>query len=388
MKTKLQFLTTLLFIVFCNGNLFAQQIGHTTFTYTDASRNNRQIQTEIYYPATAAGNNTAIAPGTFPVVVCGHGFVMTTSAYQNIWTALVPDGYIVALPTTEGGFSPNHANFGLDLKFLVNEIKSAGAGTSVPSSSVGNSSAIMGHSMGGGSSFLAAANDTTISTMISFAAANTNPSSISAAQNIIVPTLIFSGTNDCVAPPAPQQDIMYDSTSAAYKTQIYISGGGHCYFADNNFNCSFGEATCSPSPTITRAEQQSATADFLKSWLAYYLKGDCNKAQEFQDSLALSSRITYRQSQSIACTTSSMENISSDNIFSVYPNPAKSIINVKVNSKAVGAFYTINDIAGRIVLRGKVDAENMTIAVDQLSAGLYILNLNNKSQQQFKIIKD
>ena len=85
---------------------------------------------------------------------------------------------------------------------------------------------------------------------------------------------------------------------------------------------------------------------------------------------------------------SSMENISSDNIFSVYPNPAKSIINVKVNSKAVDAFYTINDIAGRTVLHGKVDAENMTIAVDQLSSGLYILNLNNKSLEQFKIIKD
>ena len=201
-KLKLSFLFTVSFIFCCNLNSSAQQIGHITYSFTDASRSNRQIQTEIYYPSATAGNNTTLTPGIYPVVVCGHGFVMATSAYQNIWTALVNEGYIVALPNTEGGFAPSHANFGLDLKFIVNEMKSNGAGTIIPSTAIGATSAIMGHSMGGGSSFLAAANDTSITTMVSFAAANTNPSSITAAQSVSVPTLIFSGANDCVAPPA------------------------------------------------------------------------------------------------------------------------------------------------------------------------------------------
>ena len=187
--SKIKSITVIIFLSF-SVQVMAQQIGHTTVTFTDVSRGNRQIPTEIYYPATSAGNNTPISPGIFPLIVCGHGFVMVWSAYQNIWTDLVPEGYIVAFPTTESGFAPVHSDFGLDMKFLVTEIQNNGAGTSVPSSSVGNTSAIMGHSMGGGSSFLAAANNTSISTMVSFAAANTNPSSITAAQQVSVPTQI------------------------------------------------------------------------------------------------------------------------------------------------------------------------------------------------------
>ena len=63
-----------------------------------------------------------------------------------------------------------------DLKFLITEIKNSGAGTIIASSSIAGPSAIMGHSMGGGASFLATENYTAITTMVSFAAANTNPS--------------------------------------------------------------------------------------------------------------------------------------------------------------------------------------------------------------------
>lgn len=323
-------LVLLVILVISSFQTYAQQVGHTQVTFTDSSRNNRAIPTEIYYPATTAGNNTPIAIGVFPVISFGHGFVMTWSAYQNFWEDLVAQGYIVAFPTTEGGFAPAHADFGADLRFLVTEIQTNGAGPDVPVSSVGSTSAIMGHSMGGGSSFLAAENNSRITTMITFAAANTNPSSITAAQQVSVPTLVFSGTNDCVAPPATQQDLIYDATAAAFKTQVYINGGGHCYFADYNLNCAFGELTCSPSPTITRGEQHAATSDFLKLWLAYYLKGECTKAQEFQDSLAVSSRITYRQSQSIVCPTGLHEAANTkNNGFTIFPNPSNDIFTMQ-----------------------------------------------------------
>ena len=57
--------------------VFAQnfQSGKTSISFTDISRN-RQIPTDIYYPANTAGNNVPIASGNtkFPVVVFGHGF--------------------------------------------------------------------------------------------------------------------------------------------------------------------------------------------------------------------------------------------------------------------------------------------------------------------------
>lgn len=76
-KTRVKTSAAVFTMLCLSINLFAQQIGHTTVTFTDASRSNRQIQTEVYYPATLAGDNTPISAGVFPLVVCGHGFVMT-----------------------------------------------------------------------------------------------------------------------------------------------------------------------------------------------------------------------------------------------------------------------------------------------------------------------
>lgn len=273
-------------------------VGHSQITYSDPARAGRSIQTEIYYPAATAGTGVPVSSGTFPLIVFGHGFVMAWDAYQNFWDDLVLQGYIVAFPRTEGSISPSHAEFGKDLAFLVTKMQSESATntSSLFYNHINSKSAIMGHSMGGGSSFLAAENNTTITTMISFAAANTTPSSIAAASNISVPTLVFSGQNDCVAPPATHQIPMYDSLGTLCKTFISIKGGAHCEFANSNFNCSFGQSTCTPTPTITRTAQQDVTSDFLKLWLEYYLKDNCSAWTTFNDSLAVSPRITHNQS--------------------------------------------------------------------------------------------
>ena len=379
MKTTINFILTSL--ILCSS-LSAQQIGHTTVTFIDSLRNNRQIATEIYYPATSAGNNTPIAAGVFPLITFGHGFVMVWSAYQNFWDSLVPEGYILAFPTTEGGFSPSHADFGKDLKFLIAKIQSSGVGAVIPSASVGTTSAIMGHSMGGGCSFLAAENNLMITTMVSFASANTNPSSITASQQVFVPTLLFSGTNDCVTPPSQHQNIMYDSTAAAFKTQVNITGGGHCFFANSNFNCTFGENTCSPSPTITRAEQQSVTNNFLKLWLAYFLKNDCQKAQDFQDSLSMSSKISYRQSQAIGCFTGIINSNFYPNSFKVFPNPFSTQTTLQTDILLHNATFTVYNCLGQTVKEiTNISGNTATFYRDNLPSGLYFIRLTQDNKQ-------
>ncbi|HRD40184.1 MAG TPA: hypothetical protein PLC65_16275, partial [Bacteroidia bacterium] len=107
-------------------------------------------------------------------------------------------GYIVLLPRTEGSFSPSHGDFGNDLKFLVNAAQSLNT-ISTPSAlvtfngKVSPKAAIGGHSMGGGSSFLASASNTSVTCLFNFAAATTNPSSIASASLINVPALVISG---------------------------------------------------------------------------------------------------------------------------------------------------------------------------------------------------
>ena len=96
------------------------QVGKRSQTFADPSRNNRQIATDLYYPVNTNGTNVPIAAGIsrFPIVVFGHGFVIGTASYSWLADSLVKNGYIVALPATEGGILPSHDNFGKDISFL------------------------------------------------------------------------------------------------------------------------------------------------------------------------------------------------------------------------------------------------------------------------------
>ena len=285
-------------------SLLAQNIGHTTITFNDPTRTGgygsgggpgRQIQTEIYYPAATNGDNVPCNTTNNPVLVFGHGFQMAWSAYQNIWEHMVQAGYVIAFPRTEGGLTPSHLDFGKDLAIVCQKMLNLNNDiNSLFYNKLNGKSAIMGHSMGGGSSFLAVQNNTNVTIMVTFAPANTNPSSQAAAKLINVPSLVIAGENDCVTKPAVHQKPMYDSLASNTKGYLVIKGGGHCYFANFNFQCSFGESTCSPSPTITRAEQQSINQFYTQKWLDYFLKDSCSAWKEFIDSATTSSKIIYQ----------------------------------------------------------------------------------------------
>jgi hypothetical protein len=81
------------------------------------------------------------------------------------------------------------------------------------------------------------------------------------------------------------------------------------------------------------------------------------------------------------------ENIHSD-LFSVFPNPAQSVINIKADSKLIGEVYTIYDNTGRMVLTGKINSYNTTIEFGNLSGGIYMFSVGANMIQTFKIIKE
>ncbi len=272
-----------------SSTLFAQfSVGHRTITYNDPTRTGgfgsgggagRQIQTEIYYPAASAGNNVAIASGSFPVIVFGHGFAMSWDAYQNIWEHYAALGYILAFARTEGSLipSPSHNDFGLDLRLIGEKMTAENATSASPFfQSMNGNTAIMGHSMGGGATILAAANNPNIKAIIGLAPAETNPSAIAQAPNVSVPAIIFSGSSDGVTPPADHHIPIYNGLVSTCKTFVSIVGGGHCYYANTNFNCDFGETTTSTGIAITRAQQQARTFSLLDPWLEYMLKDSCD----------------------------------------------------------------------------------------------------------------
>lgn len=368
---------SLIFLSVC-FNLFAQyQVGHRQITYIDPARGNRSIQTEMYYPATTAGDNVAVASGQFPILVFGHGFVMVWSSYDNIWNSLVPLGYIMAFPRTEGNITPNHDEFGKDLAFLVNKLKNENNNSSSPFyQKVDSSSAIMGHSMGGGSSFLACAGNSVPDAMITFAAANTNPSSITAAASVNIPTLVFSGEEDCVAPPADHQIPMYNALASNCKVYISIKEGGHCYFANYNFNCTFGEETCYPGGIpLDRSEQQATTMNFVIPYLDYFLKGNIASWNKFVDSLNTSSKITKINNCPINPAT--VETHKNTNFFAVYPNPAREIVEISVPEEIHPLKIIITDLAGQLVLTENILNPSKSIAINTspLKPGMYLIGI-------------
>ena len=77
-----------------------------------------------------------------------------------------------------------------------------------------------------------------------------------------------------------------------------------------------------------------------------------------------------------------------DNLFSVFPNPAQSVINVKADSKLIGSAYTIYDNTGKVVLTGKLNSQNTTIELGNLSGGIYMFSVGENMKQTFKVIKE
>lgn len=367
-------------------------IGHTTLNFVDPSRGNRSIATEIYYPSDSNGDNVPVTTATtetFPVLVFGHGFVMGWDAYSNIWGALVPKGYIMAFPKTEGGLSPSHAEFGKDLAFVVTQMHNLGTlSGSILFGRVGLTDAVMGHSMGGGAAFLAAQYNVNIKSIVTLAAAETTPSAIAAASSLTLPALVVAGGNDCVTPPGANQVAMYNALGSACKTYLEIVGGSHCQMANNNFLCNFGEATCTPTPAITREQQHAVLEPYLGLWLDAQLKLNCDAGAVFNSTLTSDSSITFEKN-CIQCEPLSTAVDQKKNRVGLSPNPFSAGFHIS-NQHRKHFSFTLFDSRSRVLLSKRVFAEQDFVNTSSLASGLYWYEIlaDDGYTQQGKLLKN
>ena len=376
----------------------AFDIGHTVTTFEDSTRS-RAIETEVFYPATTSGEDVALAPGLYPVLVFGHGFFMPTSAYENFWTELTPQGYIMLFPRTEAGFDADHEAFGADLAFLVTAMLAENnAPTSRFFGSVDSKVAVMGHSMGGGAAVLATQNNPAITTLVNFAAAETNPSAIDGAQSITTPSLIFSGAEDCVAPMSEHQIPLYQALASTEKTLISILGGGHCYFANADFTCTLGESFCLPEVPISRQDQQTITFEFLGLWLDHFLKNDPGSLEVFNQSLTTSTVVDFMQASPSSITSSPWPVESHDIQISSYPNPFNSHLTITYEGhRSGGLTCQVYDLSGKLVwhrlkaesaeTRGTFTWDGRTSAGRLAEGGVFLVKVSgNKAVSSQKVV--
>jgi hypothetical protein len=368
--------------------IYAQYpIGNRSITLTDSSRSNRSIPIEIYYPAEMAGTNTFPALGIYPLITIGHGFVMGIDAYYNFKDTLVPQGYVIVLVNTETSLSPVHLEFAKDLLFVNNQIKQRAANDPAffLHQFLNGKSCIMGHSMGGGSTFLAGslAQPNEVDCIAGFAPAETNPGAIAASTQFDLPLIVFSGSSDGVTPPNQHHIPMYDSSASTCKYFVDIIGGAHCYFARTNIACDFGETLSSMGITISRDEQQGTTFQVLKPWLAYYLKNDVNGLNNLNSLLQSSSATNY---QSICTSFLGVEEQGNwlTNIFWEINN-RNLTIHFKKSIKGASLAYNIQNLTGQTVTKKHPpikESETVVENLDTLSPGLYVLTfeLGKKSK--------
>ena len=371
---------TLLFVFsfFSIGYSFAQSLGHTTLTFTDATRNNRSIPCEIYYPATSAGDNTTaldpafLALSGYPAIAVGHGFVIGAANYDLIASQLIPFGFVVALVNTETGFSPNHQEFGLDLAFVTHALQLESQNSSSILHNIVNQEreAIIGHSMGGGAAWLAAASDPLIDAIVGLAPAETNPSAIAAAASVNCNTLVFSGSEDAVTPPADNHQPIFDGTNGC-KTFVSLTGGSHCGFIDSGTLCDFGEPL---GGNLSRADQQEAYLTLMTAWLRYFLNAECVEAL-YTDYVTSHSFVAA--DPLAACMLCGNVDGLNEIGMRMMPNPSNGIFEVQWKEE-VFQFIEILDATGKSVLREKVLQQHRMKVNEALPSGIYLVKLSNE----------
>ena len=393
-------------------------VGHMSINFIDPTRTStgysisggvmmpgtgRTIGTEVYYPSTSTGTNTPVAAGQFPVVVFGHGFAMTWDSYDNVYNRLASLGYIVLLPRTESAIFPNpvHADFGLDLKVLANQGMALNT-TSTPTAlaifngKVLQKSAIGGHSMGAGCTFLAAASNNTVTCIFNFAAATSNntPNSIASASLVTVPTLMISGELDTVA-DSTVQNSHYAPTAATKKFHTIIKGVTHCDFGNGtSATCNIGQASC--TGTGCNAVLFARYMTYVEPFLANQLKNDCAEGNRFMDSINMvsSNRVGRKIVGSIACSATGIKSQTLAQQFSIYPNPTEGIITVECSTESsTPMVFELVDISGRLVFQAKQSFLGTTLKkelnLSSLDNGSYILYVQQNNQKSaYKIIKN
>jgi predicted dienelactone hydrolase len=244
--------------------------GSYAVAYTDltVTSSGRSFSARVWYPGTTSGANASVATGAHPGLAFGHGFFQDISKYETLLKHYASWGIITVAPKSQGGLFPSHSGFADDLNasltWLTAQNTTSGSrfADKVDVAHLG----VSGHSMGGGAALLAAGRNAAVKSVSTMAAAETNPSAVTASGTLTVPAQYVGASQDGIAGVADNQQKMYDAKRAPTQLRV-ITGGFHCGFVDSSgIGCDSG--------SITRAAQQKLTQGVTTAYLLYTLGGD------------------------------------------------------------------------------------------------------------------
>ena len=209
------------------------------------------------------------APGALPLYVFGHGFDCLAADYQwlcdasSMVTALVVSSDITP-------FLPDTADMALDQAFLTKALPTAAASASSPlHGRLTDKAAFGGHSMGGGTSVLAAnasfAPAASYQALALFAPGlYTRPPAYPSKAAVHAPLLIVSGSDDCGKNALPKEALpLYNDASSKTKALVALKGANHCQWT----SASKGVCAAAECHHIERDDQWAAGRRLLDAFM-------------------------------------------------------------------------------------------------------------------------
>lgn len=130
-----------------------------------------------------------------PAVAFGHDWMKNVDDYHATLRHLASWGIVVAAPDTESGFRPDHAGFAADLDTAMQILAGVRLGNgniTVSPAKIG----VAGHGMGGGAAVLSAVDNPKVKAVAAVYPANTAPSAIEAARNLMLPGMVIGADSD------------------------------------------------------------------------------------------------------------------------------------------------------------------------------------------------
>ncbi|MGB1480447.1 MAG: serine aminopeptidase domain-containing protein [Flavobacteriales bacterium] len=333
------------------------QITQFTHVLVDADRGDREIPVEFWHDASLT------SPAALAVIA--HGFAMTPADYDDLSEHLVEAGYVIGRLDTETGFAPSHLDFALDMVYVVEH---AAEEVEALSGLLNDAQALVGHSMGGGAAWLAAAElGSTLEALVGLAPAETTPSAQAAGQDVEAASLVVSGTSDAITPQATQHIPLYESlTGSTCRAFVSLIEGGHCGFADAGTLCDFGEITFAG---MTREEQQELSFAAVADFLSCHLDSDAQGMANLEETANQNGNVEL----TLACDWTGLAEVSEVGV--VAPNPASSW--VRVPQLGLDGGWRALDLHGRELPLRWLGSEELSI--DEWPVGMVLLTWTSSS---------
>ena len=216
----------------------------TTANAVDASRGNRTLPTEIWYPARRAGRDVEPLPRRYPLVLIAHGLCGSRLYYDYLAPHLASHGFVVAAPDftgftraacDAGPTPPNLDDLALDLSFVCRELHDDGGQLGPWARHVrGIPTGLIGNSLGGIAAVGAARVDPSFTVIVGLAAAVNAASAAPFAD--LTPRrawMMMGATGDDLVSFTGWTEPFFEALPAP-AFLVRFTGGSHTGFSDEN----------------------------------------------------------------------------------------------------------------------------------------------------------